>query len=569
MPSSGYGYGQFGEGPFNKPVISRQFVGNLSISIGESSQLAIVDTYSDGSEYALEGKTWSSSNPLVVVVNSSGVILGVSGGSATITVTDPARSAALIGNVVITVTTGSLGTLPTPTIITIPNFQSHLTQVLQNYFDWKDTRTRQGKYTIDSQFLNISAQQIQLSALRLIRELGATTLNSCPSNIDNNGCYLQQQLPGSFNYNLPVHSVVGIRNGSYVILNPYKDELPIPARITLNTNYSPVPISNPTLFSASGVGLDSPQTQNWACQRFGPFTPVFPNRIRFWLDGPTYSTVNITVKIIGQKAPAPVWSDDQVETIETLTVNKLGWFASKFAWYSITTIQILGLPTGMTLSAYDGSFGLPQQPDLNRPHAEPMYRDVSFDRYWSIGELGLVEQYLKSNNEGWNYIQSYETDLPMSAVVVEPNTWGGFAASGTTLYYFDRREPSPPQLALEAPALIQEPYFGLQITVDSENLYPIYYVTLTPVAYGNYSQATSYRYLVQTPDGNQYVITPDGLFATYTPTAGWRTGLPITPLEIPLGEGGTYIFTLQTSGPLGVLYDSTVWQKLIFNPLAT
>ncbi len=565
----GYGYGQFGKGPFNKAVISRQFVGSLSTLVGQRSQLAIVDTYSDGTESALEGKTWSSSDPTVALITSSGMIQGLKPGTVTITMTDPNNGFAVIGYTPFTVTAGNIGTLPTPTAITIPNFQSHLTQVLQNYFDWKDTRIRQGKYTIDSQFLNISAQQIQLSSLRLARELGATVLNTCPSNIDNKGCYFKQQLPDSFNYNLPVHSIVGIRNNSYIALTPYKDELPVPSYIDLSQDYSPIPLSNATLFSALGIGLNSPQSQNWACQRFGPFTLAFSNRIHFWLDGPVYSTVNITVKIVGQKAPAPVWSDENVESTETIVVNNLGWFVSKFAWDSITTIQILNLPVGMTLAAYEGTFVLPQQPDLIRPHAESMYRDVSFDRYWSVGNLGLIEQYMKSNSDGWEYIQSYETDFPVSAIAVEPNTWGGFAASGSTLFYFDRREPLPSQAALVSTALIQEPYFGLHITIDPNNLYPIYYITLNPIAYGSATQATSYRYLVQTPDGNQYVITPDGLFATYTPSAGWRAGTPTVPLNIPLGENGTYIFTLQTSGSLGPLYDSVVWQKLEFKPLAT
>jgi hypothetical protein len=576
MSTVGYGYGQYGVGPYGLDIISRSLLGNCTISVGQSSQLTVVDTYSDGTQSSVVG-TWASSNLSVVFVSNSGLILGVNSGSATITVSDP-NSAFIIGTVTVIVQPLSSGIQSS--YIQIPTFLSHVTQVLQNYFDYKDSRIRRGKYTLDAQLLNLAAQQMQLSSLRLEREIDATTLHSCPANIDNGGCYWKQALPSSFNFSLPTHTVVGTRSSVPLLLTPYLDELPIPTRITLNSSFSPVPLNNPLLFSATGLGNSSPQYQDWACQRFGPFTPAFANKIHLWVDGigyalnsgMDYASLNIQVKITGQRGPMPVWSNSMVTTSETIDINNVGWACSNFPWSYIKQIQILGLPAGVTLNAYVGMFSLPKQPDLTRPHTDSEFRGVTFNRYWT-NEIPsyLTEQYLESNYEGYRYIQAYNIPGPISGIAVEPNTWGMFIASGTTLYYVDRREPLPSNLS--SSAITQEPYYGLDISIDELNIYPIKYANLTPVPYAYAADITAYRYLVNTPDGNKYIITSSGVFADYSNNSGWCSTNSAPPsLKIPLGYSGTYVFTLQTIGTDfngAITYDSMPCPNFSMQPLAT
>ena len=643
MSSVGYGFGQFGADGFGLSIVSRQLTGALTSGVGQTSQLALVDIYSDGSEVALAGLSWASSNPAVASVTQDGLVTCLQSGEVTITIesvgsaiysavfvveaqslvsiaitgtvstllvgqqqqltaigtynggstqdlttrvswnssspgaavnsagmvtallTSVVNISASIGDVfgVFTLTVSLLGAPVQAT--TVPKFRSHLTQVLQNYFDWKDSRIRRGRYTLDAQLLNLGAQQIQLSSLRLARELGATTLHRCPANIDNGGCYWQQRLPGTFNFGLSSHVITATRSGTSLALGLYQDELPVPSRVTLNSAQTPVPFTAPLLISFYGMGNTT--TQSWSAQRSGPLASALGNRLQFWLDGPGYFALNVKVKITGQKAPAPAWSDGRSVSTETVSATKLGWFQSKFAWSSIQQVLILGLPVGVTLSVYEGSFLLPMQPDVIRPYIDPMFRDASFDRYWSTDGSFLTEQYLGSDYAGWRYAQSYSTASPLSSVAVEPNTWGAFAASGTTLYYFDRREPLPTNLS--ASAITQEPYYGLEVIIDEDQVEPIRFVVLTPVPYANAPNAGAYRFLVTTPDKNTYVITPTGMFAEYSRTAGWRHGVPQT-LTIPLAETGTFVFSLQVIGSDGsIVQDSTPWPNLAFTPLAT
>jgi hypothetical protein len=488
-------------------------------------------------------------------VDGTGLVTALKTATVTITASADDLSASVSLTVVFvpTVTPGA------------PTFRSHLTQVMLNYFDWNDTRVRRGRYTIDAQLLNIAAQQLEMSGLRLDRELGAATLHRCPANIDNSGVYWKQRLPSTFNYSLESHAVSASIGGNTVALTPYDDQLPVPTKVAANSNFSSIPLADPLLFSATGLG--EAKTQSWAAQRLGPFTQAFANRLHFWVDGPGYSTLNILVRITGQRAPAPAWSDAQTTSSETIKLSSLGWARSKFAWASIQQVQILGLPIGITLSAYTGMFSLPMQPDPNRPYTDPMYRDVAFARYWQPGPGFLTEQYLESDYNGWRFIQSYATSQTLSSLVIEPNTWGAFAASGTTLYYFDRREPLPSNLS--ASALTEEPLYGLDIEVDETQLSPIKFIVLSPVAYAGAPTATSCRYLVQTPDSNVYALTPNGLFAEFSATAGWRNGAP-PALTIPLAQQGTYVFSIQAIGPdESVVQDSTPWLNPAFMPLAS
>ena len=143
-----------------------------------------------------------------------------------------------------------------------------------------------------------------------------------------------------------------------------------------------------------------------------------------------------------------------------------------------------------------------------------------------------------------------------------------FAASGTTLYYFDRREPLPTDLS--AAALTREPLYGLEILVDETQLSPIRFVVLQPVAYAGAPTVTRWRFLVKTPDQNMYALTPDGFLVEFTSAAGWRNGSVPPTLTIPLAQTGTYVFSLQAIGSDGTIAeDSTPWPNLPFNPKAS
>jgi len=436
-----------------------------------------------------------------------------------------------------------------------------------NYFDEKDVRVRRGRYTIDAQILNASAREIEMSGLRLAREIGATTLHSCPANIDHNGWYWKQRLPAGVDLTATSHTVV-VTSPSGVAVNfiPYDDQLPVPVGVQLDSAMVPVPMTTPLLFETYGIG--DPVAQSWSAQRLGPFTPAMPNRIHFWMDGPGYFGLGVAVRIIGQKAPMPAWSDAMSITSEKIKLSSLGWAQSKFAWASIQQVQILNLPVGVSLSAYFGSFSLPMQPDVTRPYSDPAYRDVLFNRYWTSSDNMLTEMYLESDYAGWRYTNSYQIGTSaFTGLAVEPNTWGMFAASGQTLYYFDRREPLPSNLV--ASAISREPYYGLDVFIDETRLTPVKFVVLQPIAYGSAASAGTYRFLVTTPDGTTYVLTPDGFFMEYTRNAGWRSGIPPT-ISIPLAAIGTYVFYLQGIGPDGVVVqDGVPWPNLAFSPLAT
>jgi hypothetical protein len=58
-----------------------------SIALGSSQQFAATGTFSDGSQQALAGASWSSSNPTIAAVNSSGLANSTGTGMATIIAT--------------------------------------------------------------------------------------------------------------------------------------------------------------------------------------------------------------------------------------------------------------------------------------------------------------------------------------------------------------------------------------------------------------------------------------------------------------------------------------------------
>jgi hypothetical protein len=436
-------------------------------------------------------------------------------------------------------------------------WRSHWTQVLQNYLDWMDTRARQSSYSVEAQLLNVAAQQLEQSALRLDREQRDVYLTDCPANLDNSGVYIKQTLPLTFDYSLPTHTVL---NGSNQPLVLYDDTLPVPTRITVDTTVEPVYLPTSRLFSFTGIG--DTFTRTWSTQRIALPTIPFQGRLHFWLEGENLSQINITVRMVGFRTDSAAWQSEKVQTSETLQISSLGWFQSKFPWSSVETLEIHGLPVGSTVTGYCGAFELPSDPDPLRPFSSYDARGALFARYWTITNGFLLEQFMRSNYAGVEYVQSYATGS-ISAVAVEPNTNGLFVAQGTQLLYIDRREPLPGNLGVAG--LTIEPYYGVQVLLDASKLTNLRYVLLRPEAYSAAS-VTQYRYKLTLPSGVQYALTPNGVLAIMTQDAGWRYGPPI-PLTIPLAAPGLYVISLECDGANGVIEDRVIYNNLALAPL--
>ena len=146
------------------------------------------------------------------------------------------------------------------------------------------------------------------------------------------------------------------------------------------------------------------------------------------------------------------------------------------------------------------------------------------------------------------YVQSYSMTTPLGAIAVEPNTWGILGASGTSLLYWDRREPLPGQLS--APAMTTEPLYGLNVKYDISRPGSTRYAILLPVPYGSASAMSTWRYLVMTPDGNYQALLPNGSLIAYSGGAGWQEGtlVPPAPVSLALTMTGTYVFILECMG---------------------
>jgi hypothetical protein len=522
-----------------------------SLTVGATMQLTASGAYTDGSQQDLTAKVrWNAANP-AASISSTGLITAQAAGLAVLVATYQGIQGSLTLNIF---------AAANPNLQ--PQFRSHLTQVMQNYFDPKDVRPREGRYVLDAQLLNVPAQALEVADMKFDREISSTSLNRCAANIDNRGVYYKQALPPSFDFTTE-HAVQGELGSGPVALQPYDDTLPVPTRVEADSRFSPVALRQPVLFTLSGYGVASAQT--WAVQRVQNLTLPLAGRINFWLEGSGFNIIGVRVRITGQRAPLAAWASQQVTTSETLSLTQLGAAQSKFSWATIQEIQVSNLPAGLTLSGQLTGLGMSMVPDPTRPYTDPAYRDVMFARYWTYSEGLLREQFLVSNYQGFGDIQSYAA-APISAIAVEPNTYGIFVAQGSTLIYADRREPLPSNL--NATALTTEPYYGIDLSLSSTDPNGLRYMLMRPVPYGQADQVNQYRYLVQTPQGTTYVLTPDGTLATYQSAAGWRRGAPI-PLTIPLAQTGTYVITLQCAGPGNViLSDAAPYGNFAFTPKA-
>jgi hypothetical protein len=342
-----------------------------------------------------------------------------------------------------------------------------------------------------------------------------------------------------------------MRNNQWIPLRAYDDTCPVPASYELDTARNRIYLPSPQLFDSPGGDVIE----------FGPFDLAIPNKLSFWIDVdvPVFAA---EILIEGERYPKPVWADQQHQSSEAVLVSLQGAVQSTITWVTISRIVVRGLPATGRIRCWQIPVAVPAVADSDRPFAHHNFRYVRFPRYWQIANNLLQEMYMEDNLGGLAYAQSYGLQAPLTDVAVEPYTWGAVAVGGTKVYYFDRRQPVPSNLA--AAALKQEPLYGLECVYDQTK--PVRSVAVIPVAYGGASLMQRWRYVVQQPDNQLFALLPNGAYAPYSGGAGWQIGTP-TAVSMPLVQTGTYVISIECLDQNGALtYDSFPYPNLAFSP---
>lgn len=429
-------------------------------------------------------------------------------------------------------------------ITPVAPFYSTLTQQLLNYFPDTDIRVRENPITISAQLLNSVAFQMEEQNMRINREIRALNLSDVPMNIDNEGVYYAALVPLAFNLPsnaqgvlLPPATIKGqIQGGALVTLVAYDDTLPVPTRIIQDLSIPAAPLTNPQLINVTGN--NNPLT-------FNPGAMPMPNYLTFSIQGMGTVTTSITISITGELNPPAVWPKDIQTKNEILTVSDDGYYKTDSVWSSVDSIDISGLPDGCQLICYSLAVGLPVEQDTDRPFVHFAYRGISFPRYWQLNDLLLLELYQRNRFAGFETFQTYHTPAKMVDLAVEPNTNGLFLTDGTNLYYTDRRTPMPGSL-LET-GLTNEPAFGINVWYDYEQPGDTKYAYVSPLPLVGAATVTQWRYVVEDPNGNVYVLMPNGVLQEYIGNNGWNHGTPVAT-SFPLTTVGTYLISLETLG---------------------
>lgn len=519
--------------------------------LGAQVQARAIATYGDSTTADVTSLCTWSTNSVSLTVSATGLVTAIKlpnlQGKGSGSQFAPAVVAYLAG-VSATCLVSVVATPQAVVAATATVYRSHRTQVLLNYFDITDQRVREEPYTIDAQLLNTAAMALDDSQLRISREIAPRSLATCPVGLDNQGVYFKVALPNGFTIDsgqTQLQQVTGTINGAQVTVQPYDDRLPVPSSYSADPTFSPVSMANPVLFDVTGNGDST--TRIWNPVQLGPFTLATPNRLTFWAEGVEGSGMNLDIFVQGDEFPLPVWVDQQEGASETITASDEGFFAGNLIWQNVKSIIIRGLPAGVRLRCWQMPFNLPAVPDSARPFTHPRFRDVLFDRYWHISKsTGLLKElYMMDNYSTLEYVQSYAPSVALNAVCVEPNTWGILAASGSKLYYWDRREPLPRNL--DVTALSTEPLYGLDVQYDITKPGATRYVVIRPVAYGSSSLSTTWRYVLTAPDGTVQIINQDGSFGPYSGGAGWQSVVPFK-VSVPLVQIGTYVISLECMG---------------------
>lgn len=440
---------------------------------------------------------------------------------------------------------------------------SHLTTELTNYFDEQDTRVRQVRHCLDAQVLNVAAMGLEAAELRLNREIQGRSLHQVPQNLDNRGVYQKLSLPPSltlpFNGSelLPPARIEGtLPDFTTVTVSPYDDLLPVPSRLSMDFLRQPIQV--PTGIILSVNNLSSPQ-------EFHPEALPLPGRVGFWLDSLDDYSGTVTVVVDGVLYPQIMGPDRSTTVTETLVLTQAGFAETRNIWSSITRIALYSLPSSATLTAYSLPLGWSRMLDPLRPYTHPDFRDVLFPRYWEFDDFRIRETYLSGRKSGYETITQILSPNKVTALAVEPNTYGLWVACGSQLHYLDRREPLPDRL--DAAALSREPYYGVVVKFDPFKSRPDRtWLEITPEVYHGplYAQ---HRWIVEMPDREQYLLSSsDGSLVAFNQYLGWQRGAPKT-ISFPILEDGTYVFTLQIQDGDGTIReDRCVWVQRPFDP---
>ena len=159
--------------------------------------------------------------------------------------------------------------------------KAYTQQVMQNYFDPTDRRSRENPTSLEAQLLNLAAGPIEDLDMRIARE-NSQTLQTVPLNIDNKGVYFAGQVPSSLITSptqTSLNSVIGSSNNVLRTLVPYDDRLPVPTRIEVG---SPIALTNPVMFTVIGSGDD--RTLGFTVQYATPGDFPVPNKLTLWVD---------------------------------------------------------------------------------------------------------------------------------------------------------------------------------------------------------------------------------------------------------------------------------------------
>lgn len=168
------------KGFFVNPNLTTVTVGPATPSIqqGGTFQMTATGTFDDGSQKTLTGNVlWSSSDSTIATVSNSGVVSGVSAGSATITAT----SGTVSGSTSVTITLANLVSIAISP--TNPSISNGSTQ------QFKATGTVQGGSTVDISnsvtWLSsvTTVAQISSGGLATAEGAGQTTITASSGNI--------------------------------------------------------------------------------------------------------------------------------------------------------------------------------------------------------------------------------------------------------------------------------------------------------------------------------------------------------------------------------------------------
>jgi len=156
----------------------------------------------------------------------------------------------------------------------------------------------------------------------------------------------------------------------------------------------------------------------------------------------------------------------------------------------------------------------------------------------------LQESYFRNRDAGYEPGTNWAAPGGISAIAIEPNTYGIFTAQGGILSYCDRRERMPGNL--ERTGIMVEPPYSLMVIYNPvvPSGAPLRHHPRDPNSGAR--SLDRYRFTVTYPDGSLYAILPTGALTRATATAGWRQG-QIPEIQFGIGPAGSYLFTLETS----------------------